>query len=37
MNGGRAQRQRERTSSKHHDIRTEPDVGLDLRNCEIMT
>ena len=32
------QREREREiPSRHHSVSTEPDVGLELTNCEIMT
>ena len=36
MNGGRG-RERERIPSRVHAVCTEPDAGLELTNCEIMT
>ena len=37
MNGGEAERaERERIASRFHTVSTEPDVGLDLMNSEIM-
>ena len=31
------ERERERNPSKVHSVSTEPDAGLKLTNCEIMT
>ena len=33
----RGRAERERISSRLHAVRAEPDVGLKLTNCEIMT
>ena len=37
MSGGGAERERERISSRLHAVSTEPDMGLDPTNQEIMT
>ena len=41
MSGGGAERERERERegipSRLHTVSTEPNIGLALRNCEIMT
>ena len=34
---GEGQRERERILSRLHAVSTEPDLGLELTNCEIMT
>ena len=34
---GGAERGRERIQSRLHAVSSEPNVGLDLTNCEIMT
>ena len=34
---GKGQKERERIPSRLHAVSTKPDVGLELRNCEIMT
>ena len=34
---GRAERERERMPSRLHTVSTEPDVGLELMNHEMMT
>ena len=37
VNGGGVEREGERIPSKLHAVITEPDVGLYLKNCEIIT
>ena len=40
MSGGRAEREGDtelKAGSRLHAVSTEPDVGIDLVNCEIMT
>ena len=37
MNGGEAEREGERISSRFHSVSTETSVGLDLMNREIIT
>ena len=37
MSRGRAEREGDRTPSRSPTVSTEPDVGLDPMNCEIMT
>ena len=35
--GGQRERGRDRVPSRLHTVHTEPDAGLQLMNCEIMT
>ena len=35
--GGRVERRRERIPRRLHDVSTEPNVGLELTNSEVMT
>ena len=37
MKGGEADREGERIPSRLYAIRAEPDTGLELTNCKIMT
>ena len=37
MSRGGTESERERIPSKFHAARVEPNAGLELRNCEIMT
>ena len=37
MSGGGTEREGDRILSRLHAVRADPDVGLDLRNREIMT